>query len=70
MIQNTLYKTAGPFLIENKTSDKIARRFLGIHNTYVTMKKLFQTLQTIQNIQAMQITLATGTNWCDCTTKK
>ena len=65
MIQNTLYKTAGPFLIENKTSDKIARRFLGIHNTYVTMKKLFQTLQTIQNIQAMQITLAIGINLCD-----
>lgn len=61
MIQNTLYQTAGPFLIENKTSDKIAR-FLGIHNTSVAMKKLFQTLQTIQNIQAMQITLAIGTN--------
>ena len=62
MIQNTPYKTAGPFLIENKTSDKIARRSLGIHNTYVAMKKLFQTLQTIQNIQAIQITLAIGTN--------
>ena len=62
MIQNTLYKTAGPFLIENKTSDKIARRFLGIHNLSVAMKKLFPTLQTIQNIQAMQITLAIGIN--------
>lgn len=70
MIQNTLYKTAGPFLIENKTSDKIARRFLGIHNLSVAMKKLFPTLQTIQNIQAMQITLAIGINWCDWTTKK
>ena len=70
MIQNTLYQTAGPFLIENTTSDKIARRFLGMHNTSVAMKKLFQTLQTIQNIQAMQITLAIGTNWCDWTTKK
>ena len=70
MIQNTLYKTAGPFLIENKTSDKTARRFLGIRKTSVAMKKLFQTLQAIENIQAMQITLAIGTNWCDWTTKK
>ena len=37
MTQNTLNKTAGPFLMVYNTSDKIARRSLGTHDETVTM---------------------------------
>ena len=63
MIQNTLSKTADLFFMIYNTSEKIAKRFLGIQDATVTMTSNFK--QYIQTMQAIQIT-----NWCDWTTKQ